>query len=95
MTTSVARSNASHGVRVNAIMMGLMDTPMAVTGIARATGRTTSEVRAERDALVPLRGKMGSGWDTAYAALFLASDEARFITGETLRVDGGMGAWTG
>lgn len=91
LTTSVAQSNARHGVRANAIMMGFMDTPMAVSGIAQATGRSTTEVRAERDARVPLRGKMGTGWDTAYAALFLASDEARFVTGEILRVDGGMG----
>jgi len=91
LTTSVAQSNARHGIRANAIMMGFMDTPMAVSGIARATGRPTADVRAERDAQVPLRGKMGAGWDTAYAALFLASDEARFITGEVLRVDGGMG----
>ena len=91
LTTHVAQSNARHGIRANAIMMGFMDTPMAVTGIAQATGRSTTAVRAERDAQVPLRGKMGSGWDTAYAALFLASDEAQFITGEILRVDGGMG----
>ena len=91
LTTHVAQSNARHGIRANAIMMGFMDTPMAVTGIAQATGRSTTAVRTERDAQVPLRGKMGSGWDTAYAALFLASDEAQFITGEILRVDGGMG----
>ncbi len=91
LTTSVAQSNARYGIRANAIMMGFMDTPMAVSGIARATGRSTADVRAERDAQVPLRGKMGTGWDTAHAALFLASDEARFITGEVLRVDGGMG----
>jgi NAD(P)-dependent dehydrogenase (short-subunit alcohol dehydrogenase family) len=91
LTTSVAQSNARHGVRCNAIMMGYMDTPMAVSGIAQASGRSTAEVRAERDARVPLRGKMGTAWDTAHAALFLASDEAGFITGEVLRVDGGMG----
>jgi len=91
LTTSVAQSNARHGIRANAIMMGFMDTPMAVTGIAQATGRSTADVRAERNARVPLRGKMGTGWDTAYAALFLASDEAGFVTGEILRVDGGMG----
>lgn len=91
LTTSVAQSNARHGIRVNAIMMGFMDTPMAVSGIAQATGRSTADVRAERDARVPLRGKMGTGWDTAYAALYLASDEAGFVTGEILRVDGGMG----
>jgi NAD(P)-dependent dehydrogenase (short-subunit alcohol dehydrogenase family) len=91
LTTSVAQSNARHGIRCNGIMMGFMDTPMAVSGIAQATGRSTAEVRAERDARVPLRGKMGTGWDTAYAALYLASDEAAFVTGEILRVDGGMG----
>ncbi len=95
LTTSVAQSNARYGIRSNAIMMGYMDTPMAVSGIAAASGRSTAEVRAERDARVPLRGKMGTAWDTAYAALFLASDESQFITGETLRVDGGMGTRIG
>lgn len=91
LTTHVAQSNARHGIRANAIMMGFMDTPMAVSGIAQATGRSTTAVRAERDAQVPLRRRMGTGFDTAYAALFLASDEAQFVTGEILRVDGGMG----
>jgi NAD(P)-dependent dehydrogenase (short-subunit alcohol dehydrogenase family) len=91
LTTSVAQSNARYGVRCNAIMIGYMDTPMAVGGIANATGRPTSEVRAERDARVPLGGKMGGAWDTAFAALFLASDEAKFISGAILPVDGGMG----
>jgi len=95
LTTSVAQSNARYGVRCNAIMMGFMDTPMAVSGTARASGRSTADVRAERDARVPLRGKMGNGWDTAYAALFLASDEARFVTGALLPVDGGMGVRIG
>ncbi len=95
LTTSVAQSNARYGVRCNAIMMGYMDTPMAVTGIATASGRPTSEVRAERDARVPLRGKMGDGWDTAHAALFLASDDARFISGAILPVDGAMGVRIG
>jgi NAD(P)-dependent dehydrogenase (short-subunit alcohol dehydrogenase family) len=91
LTTSVAQSNARYGVRCNAITPGLMDTPMAVSGIAHASGRSVAEVREERDKRVPLRGKMGTGWDTAYAALFLASDEARFITGAILPVDGGGG----
>ena len=95
LTTHVAQSNARYGIRANAIMMGFMDTPMAVSGIAAATGRPTAAVRAERDAMVPLRRKMGTGHDTAYAALFLASDEAGFITGEILRVDGGMGLGLG
>ena len=95
LTTSVAQSNARHSVRCNAIMMGFMDTPMAVAGIARASGRSEEDVRAERDARVPLGGKMGTAWDTACAALFLASDEARFITGVLLPVDGGMGGRVG
>ena len=90
LTTSVASSNARHGVRCNALMPGFMDTPMAVEGIAQASGRTTKEVRDARNAQVPLGGKMGTAWDTAYAALFFASDESRFITGTVLAVDGGM-----
>jgi NAD(P)-dependent dehydrogenase (short-subunit alcohol dehydrogenase family) len=95
LTTSVAQSNARYGIRCNAIMMGYMDTPMAVSGIASATGRPTTEVRADRNARVPLGGKMGDAWDTAYAALFLASDEAKFVTGAILPVDGGMGVRIG
>lgn len=95
LTTSVAQSNASKGVRCNAITPGFMDTPMAVAGIAAASGQTQAQVRAARDARVPLRGKMGTAWDTAYAALFLASDEAGFITGAILPVDGGMGVRIG
>jgi NAD(P)-dependent dehydrogenase (short-subunit alcohol dehydrogenase family) len=95
LTTSVAQSNARYGVRCNAIMMGYMDTPMAVSGIAGASGRSTADVRAERDARVPLGGKMGTGWDTAYAALFLASDESKFISGAILPVDGAMGVRIG
>jgi NAD(P)-dependent dehydrogenase (short-subunit alcohol dehydrogenase family) len=90
LTTSVAQSNARHGIRCNAIMPGFMDTPMAIEGIAAARGRSTAEVRAERNARVPLRGRMGTAWDTANAALFLASDEAAFITGVVLPLDGGM-----
>lgn len=89
LTTSVAAGNARHNVRCNAVAPGLMDTPMAVSGIAATAGRSTAEVRAGRDARVP-RGKMGTAWDTAYAVLFLASDEAQFITGVVLPVDGGM-----
>jgi NAD(P)-dependent dehydrogenase (short-subunit alcohol dehydrogenase family) len=95
LTTATAQANARHGVRCNAILPGLMDTPMAVAGIASARGETTDQVRAARNASVPLGGKMGSAWDTAYAALFLASDEAKFITGVLLPVDGGMSVRVG
>ena len=90
LTTSVAQSNGRYGIRCNAILPGLMDTPMAIAGIAAASGREQETVRQERNARVPLAAKMGSAWDTAYAALFLASDEAKFITGVLLPVDGGM-----
>ena len=89
LTTSTAALNARHMIRCNAIMPGLMDTPMAVQGYSASRGETPETVRAARNARVPLGGKMGDGWDTAHAALFLASDEAKFITGQILAVDGG------
>ena len=85
----IAIQNARYGIRSNTILPGLMDTPLAVDTRARATNRSRAEVAAERDAKVPLRGKMGTAWDVANAALFLASDEANFITGVALPVDGG------
>jgi NAD(P)-dependent dehydrogenase (short-subunit alcohol dehydrogenase family) len=88
-TQQLAIQNAPFGIRANVILPGLMDTPMAVDTRARAAGRSRDEVAAERDARVPLRGRMGTAWDVANAALFLASDEANFITGVALPVDGG------
>jgi NAD(P)-dependent dehydrogenase (short-subunit alcohol dehydrogenase family) len=58
---------------------------MAVDTRARAFNKTRAQMEAERDAQVPLRKKMGTAWDVANAALFLASDEANFITGERCR----------
>jgi NAD(P)-dependent dehydrogenase (short-subunit alcohol dehydrogenase family) len=95
LTISTAQAQARHGVRCNAILPGLMDTPMAVVGISSRRGQSMDEVRAERNARVPLGGRMGTAWDTAHAALFLASDEAKFITGVLLPVDGGMGTRVG
>ena len=94
LSSVVALGNAKYNVRCNVIMPGLMDTPMAITGIAAASGKTAESLRAERNARVPM-GAMGTGWDTAYAALFLCSDEAKFITGVALPVDGGMAARIG
>jgi NAD(P)-dependent dehydrogenase (short-subunit alcohol dehydrogenase family) len=88
-TEQLAYQNAKYGIRANVILPGLMNTPMAVDTRAREFKKTRAEVEAERDAQVPLRKKMGTGWDVANAALFLASDEANFITGVTLPVDGG------
>jgi NAD(P)-dependent dehydrogenase (short-subunit alcohol dehydrogenase family) len=88
-TQQLAIQNAEFGVRANVILPGLMDTPMAVDTRARISGRSRAEIAAMRDAEVPLRKRMGTAWDVANAALFLASDEANFITGVALPVDGG------
>lgn len=95
LTQSTALANAKYGIRVNAVAPGLMDTPMAIDGIARARGLDREVVRAQRAASVPLLAQMGDAWDTAYATLFLCSDEAKFVTGVILPVDGGMGARIG
>ncbi|WP_203291535.1 SDR family NAD(P)-dependent oxidoreductase [Maricaulis parjimensis] len=95
LTTSTAMANAGRNIRCNAIAPGYMDTPMAIEGIARARNIPVEDLRAERNARVPLSKQMGTAEDTANAALFLASDEARFITGEILRLDGGAGARIG
>lgn len=92
---SLAMANARHGVRVNTIMPGLMDTPMAIEGTAESRGMSREEVREFRNRVVPLRQKMGTAWDVAYASLFLHSDEAGFITGAVLPVDGGQAARIG
>ena len=93
-TEQLAYRYAADNIRANVILPGLMDTPMAVDTRAREWGQSREEVAAARDARVPLGRKMGSAWDVAHAALFLASDEAKFITGITLPVDGGASVFT-
>jgi NAD(P)-dependent dehydrogenase (short-subunit alcohol dehydrogenase family) len=95
LTHSIALGNARYGIRVNCIMPGLMNTPMAIETIARVRGIDREQLVQERDAQVPLGAKMGTAWDIANAALFLASDEAKFITGVILPVDGGQSARIG
>jgi NAD(P)-dependent dehydrogenase (short-subunit alcohol dehydrogenase family) len=95
LTHQIALENAKYNIRVNAIMPGLMNTPMAIEGISKARGVPKEDLIRQRDASVPLGGKMGTAWDVAYAALFLASDEAKFITGVMLPVDGGQSARIG
>ncbi len=95
ITHSIAMRYAKKGIRVNCIMPGLMNTPMAIEGISQARGVNKEDLIRERSSRVPLKGGMGSGWDTAFAALFLASDEARFITAVILPVDGGQSARIG
>ena len=89
VTEQVALQNAPYGIRVNCIQPGLMNTPMAVDARMDAWNLSREEVVAMRDAKVPLGNRMGTAWDVANAALFLVSDQARFITGVTLKVDGG------
>jgi NAD(P)-dependent dehydrogenase (short-subunit alcohol dehydrogenase family) len=91
----LALTNAKYGIRVNTIMPGLMDTPMAIEGQAKARNVSKAELRAARDKRVPLNGKMGTAWDVAHAALFLHSDDAAFITAVALAVDGGQSARVG
>ena len=64
-TEQLAYQNAQYGIRANVILPGLMNTPMAVDTRAREFNKSRAEVAAERDAKVPLRRKMGTGWDVA------------------------------
>jgi NAD(P)-dependent dehydrogenase (short-subunit alcohol dehydrogenase family) len=91
LTENLAAANARYGVRVNAILPGLMNTPMAIEArVAQGTSR--EDVIAMRNKRVPLLHQMGTAWDVAYAALFLHSDEAKFISGIALPVDGAAAA---
>ena len=83
LTRAMAMDHAKDGVRVNCIAPGPVYTPMVYSG------GMTEEVRERRKRASPL-GIEGTGWDIGYAALFLASDEARYITGVVLVVDGGV-----
>jgi NAD(P)-dependent dehydrogenase (short-subunit alcohol dehydrogenase family) len=90
LTQSLAQNYAAVGIRVNTLMPGLIDTPMGVDVVAREFGIDRDHYAEARNEAVPLKGGMGSAWDVANAAVFLASDEARFITGALLPVDGGQ-----
>lgn len=91
----LAITNAHHGIRVNGIMPGFIDTPMAVDAVAEVLSMPREELANVRAQMVPLEGRQGTAWDVANAALFLASDEANFITGALLPVDGGQSAKIG
>ncbi|RYE42213.1 MAG: SDR family oxidoreductase [Hyphomicrobiales bacterium] len=90
LTRHVAIRNAGYGIRANSILPGLMNTPMAVEHRVSQSSATRDEVIEQRNARVPLSGPGGTAWDIANAALFLASDDAAFITGAELMIDGGQ-----
>jgi NAD(P)-dependent dehydrogenase (short-subunit alcohol dehydrogenase family) len=87
LTMSVAAQYASKGIRCNAIAPGLLSTPM-VQAAHKDNHVGLEDMMMSRDNVVPMRWQ-GEGWDVGEAAVFLASDEARFITGQVLAVDGG------
>ena len=86
-TRAIAVKYAPDGIRANAVLPGVMNTPLIHNQIA-GQHQNTDAMMAARHAASPM-GRMGDAWDVAYAALFLASDEARYITGVCLPVDGG------
>jgi len=91
-TRAVALEYAARGIRANAIVPGFMDTPMYVEPLKDAyAGGDIEKMKEIRAAQCPM-GHMGDAWDVAHAALFLASDEAKYITGTELIVDGGITA---
>ncbi|MFN3239310.1 MAG: SDR family NAD(P)-dependent oxidoreductase, partial [Pseudomonadales bacterium] len=90
LTENLAMANARFGIRANCILPGLINTPMAIEGLSVSRGVDRDALIAQRNKMVPLKQQMGSPWDVAQAALFLASDEAGFITGINLPVDGGQ-----
>ncbi|MCC7273374.1 MAG: SDR family oxidoreductase [Alphaproteobacteria bacterium] len=92
MTKSIALAYAAKGIRCNAVLPGLMDTPMIRHGLPDVyAGGDVAAMIAKRNGQCPM-GRMGDAWDVAHAALFLASDEAKYVTAHELVVDGGMTA---
>jgi NAD(P)-dependent dehydrogenase (short-subunit alcohol dehydrogenase family) len=92
LTRTTAAQYAAQKIRVNAVLPGLMKTPMVEASASLAQSYGGGDVEAmwrARDAQVPM-GHMGDAWDVAHAALFLASDESRYVTGIELVVDGGI-----
>jgi NAD(P)-dependent dehydrogenase (short-subunit alcohol dehydrogenase family) len=92
LTKSVAMEQARAGIRCNTVVPGLMHTPLVEHRLVRQLGANdAAQLIARRNAQVPM-GQMGDAWDIAHAVLFLASDEAKHITGTELVVDGGISA---
>jgi NAD(P)-dependent dehydrogenase (short-subunit alcohol dehydrogenase family) len=89
----IAVEYASFGIRANTLVVGLMDTPRIRVTLKKTYGTSEDEMIQQRNAQVPL-GFMGNGWDVAHAAVFLASDKARYISGAELVIDGALTATT-
>jgi NAD(P)-dependent dehydrogenase (short-subunit alcohol dehydrogenase family) len=90
-TRALAVHFARDGIRANAVLPGVMDTPLIYREIADQHA-DIEDMRKKRHAASPM-GRMGDAWDVAYASLFLASDEAKYITGVCLPIDGGKSCW--
>jgi NAD(P)-dependent dehydrogenase (short-subunit alcohol dehydrogenase family) len=93
LSRGIALEFANKGIRCNSVSPGLMNTPMVHHGLTGAYGKDgdVENLIRVRDAQCPM-GHMGTAWDTAHAVLFLASDEAKYITGIDLIVDSGLTA---
>jgi len=89
MTRVIARQYAAKRIRCNVILLGMMDTPHVRTYYRDQSPEEVEQMMRLRDRHCPM-GQQGSPWDAAHAALFLASDDARYITGAELVVDGGL-----
>jgi len=89
---ATAMAYVKKGIRVNSVVVGMIDTPLVAHRLTKQLGvASAEELAAKRNALIPM-GRMGSAFDVAHAVLFLASDEAGYITATQLVVDGGVTA---
>lgn len=89
LTQTIAILYAEKGIRANCVVPGFMDTPLVANSVSSGYSGNVEDMKLQRASQVPMK-RMGDAWDVAYASLFLASDEAKYITGAELVVDGGI-----